>query len=201
MAHFIHFAVVFLVVWTERSELEARCSSELPAPPLTWRRHEKRRSAPVLPAQLCHSRPSPLVINIHGSRRAAKVTTEKICRCERHKRTPSPPSISLNLETGNFPDFPARHRKFGGQRPPWFVRLTACGTLRVLVPPSAKLTTPPLHLRVVSFLKRARAAAGGAFTTAAPQSPMQLPCYCPLIHCSGVAGGWRGGGGGGSVMS
>lgn len=93
-----------------------------------------------------------------------------------------------------------------GPHPQVCACLTVCDTLRVPAPPSAKLTAPTtLHLPVEGWggsslqaahtLNFCELPAGGAFQTAAPKSPMQLPCYCPLIHCSEAGGG----GGGGAV--
>lgn len=95
-----------------------------------------------------------------------------------------------------------------------YVCITLCDTPRVPVPPSAKLNlsspfssarkrgaplaggspsspqTPPVNGSHPAGLCEG---GGGAFKAVAPQSPVQLPCYCPLIHCSEGGGGWRGG--------
>lgn len=83
------------------------------------------------------------------------------------------------------------------------VCITVCDTLRVRVPPSAKLnfSSPFLRsLRGASSFQVAPTPCPAACVpaeaaigkkNATPQSPAQLPCYCPLIHCSEAEGGWN----------
>lgn len=77
--------------------------------------------------------------------------------------------------------------------PPWeftVAKLNLYSPLSLLMKRGLLAGSSPLSLQTspVSVSHPAR----GAFKTTAPQSPVQLPCYCPLIYCSQGGGGWEG---------
>lgn len=120
--------------------------------------------------------------------------------------TPTPPVAPFR--NGKFPSSPSLPLGCLEDRDPTLLGSLVChnvhsgmhvsysDALRVPVPPSAKLNllSPPSSARRVgppsrrhlkhSLCEHQAAGRGRRSKTAAPQSPVQLPCYCPLIHCS-----------------